>query len=361
MPKKSTISPSQIKTRSKNKNTHPGLPDRAPPRRTSVEVENERAEKSHAKAAQLEEKRRIIRRTAEFEHADMSREDTVDATPRPPFTPTPYPRRKNRKQASLAPVAESSDDSDSDASKFKELHSQESVSEGESATESDSQPRAKMSKAQTTGKAKVRRATPKKKRSNATLRAKQGPALNEAIVPSLDEEPPRKKKAKSKLRDEIEIETKKIQDDAISKNGGDSDMAKSMSSQDVGEERSATPLFETPSQAQAGRTWGRELKRRGAFADLTKNISDLSSANQPTKRVQPDDNNRIRQVILTFKPHVIHAQRSSTIPPAILIPTTRGSVAPVNGAWQSPRVGLPPVVEQLSLLPSVLDPPHPHL
>src|ERR1700716_3818310 len=45
MPPKSTVPPRQIKTRTKNKDTHPGIPDQAPPRRTSVEVENERAAK----------------------------------------------------------------------------------------------------------------------------------------------------------------------------------------------------------------------------------------------------------------------------------------------------------------------------
>src|SRR3981081_1226864 len=57
MPKNPPAPPSQIKTRSKNKHTHPGVPDRAPPRRTSVEVENERAVKAQAKAAQKEERK----------------------------------------------------------------------------------------------------------------------------------------------------------------------------------------------------------------------------------------------------------------------------------------------------------------
>src|SRR3981081_3439467 len=57
MPKNPPAPPSQIKTRSKNKHTHPGVPDRAPPRQTSVEVENVRAVKAQAKAAQKEERK----------------------------------------------------------------------------------------------------------------------------------------------------------------------------------------------------------------------------------------------------------------------------------------------------------------
>ena len=97
------VPPQQVKTRAKNKDTHPGNCDRAPPRCTPAEVENERAAKAQAKEAQYEERKRLIRRTANFERSDLANEDTVDATPRiPKRRPTP----RNRKKASLAPVAE---------------------------------------------------------------------------------------------------------------------------------------------------------------------------------------------------------------------------------------------------------------
>ena len=55
-----TTAPSQIKTRAKNKDSHPGVPDQAQPRRTSVEVENERAAKAQKKVAEQEKKRQNI-------------------------------------------------------------------------------------------------------------------------------------------------------------------------------------------------------------------------------------------------------------------------------------------------------------
>jgi len=44
----------------KNKSSHPGIPDRAPSRRTSVEVENECAAKAQAMVTRQEKKRRNI-------------------------------------------------------------------------------------------------------------------------------------------------------------------------------------------------------------------------------------------------------------------------------------------------------------
>ena len=109
---KSTVAPSQVKTRAKNKTTHPGVPDQALPRRTSAEVENEREVKAQAAAARQEKKRQSIRLAAEFEDAAMANEDIVDATPRPQFTPKPRPPARNRKNTALDPVAEVSDGSD---------------------------------------------------------------------------------------------------------------------------------------------------------------------------------------------------------------------------------------------------------
>jgi hypothetical protein len=309
MPPKSkpTAAPSQIKTRSKNKHAHPGIPDRAPPRRTSVEVENERAAKAQAQAAQHEENRRYIRRAAAFEDTDLANEDTVDASPRPYFTPKPCPPPRNRKKASLCPVAEVSDDSnDKDTLSFKPLCSAsgESATEEESGAESDPPPPAKKLKAQTTGKAipKVGRATHTKKTGKAE---EMVPASNEAIAPASGEETPRKpNKTKSKMRDRIDEERKKIEEDRIREKNGD--MAKPTSSQQAGEERSGTSTPQTPLQVEertTGWAWGRALKRVGGAITDIKACSQQSDQSS-NKRAQPDDNNPIRQVTLSLLPHV---------------------------------------------------------
>jgi len=313
MSPKPTVPPSQIKTRAKNKSSHPGIPDRAPPRRTSVEVENERAAKARATAAQQEKKRQNIRRAAEFEHADMGNEPIADATPRPIHTPKPWPPPRNRGNASLGPVAEASDNPNDDFSSelsFKPLYSEESATEKETAAESDSPRPAKKLKAQMTGKAKPKmgRTPPRKKGRKAALRDEEiVRASNEAIEPTSDEKTPRKpRKAKAKVRDEIDMEAKKIEEDKILKNGGD--MARPTSSQQVGEERSGTASPQPPvaSQVQAsGLGWMKSLKRTGAIADL--GPYTRQSDQQSTKRAQLDDNNPIRQVlrnILSLIPHV---------------------------------------------------------
>ena len=60
---------------------HPGIPDRALPRRSSVEVENERVAKAQAMAARQVKKRWNIRRAVEFKSTDMTNESIADATP----------------------------------------------------------------------------------------------------------------------------------------------------------------------------------------------------------------------------------------------------------------------------------------
>jgi hypothetical protein len=187
MPRKSTVAPPRTKTHAKNRGSYPGNPDRALPRRTSVEVENERAAKAQATAAWLEKKRRILRRAAVFEDADTANEDIVDTTPRPSFTPKPRPTVRNHKNANLGRVAEVSDNPDNRNSlSFQPVDFEESVTAGpgeESADESDPRPPAKKSKVDRTGKAipKVGRASPAQRSRKPKLRAEEIVfALNEA-------------------------------------------------------------------------------------------------------------------------------------------------------------------------------------
>jgi hypothetical protein len=296
MPPKSTVAPSRVTTRAKNRDTHPGIPDRAPARRSSVEVENERAAKARAKETRQDKYRQAIRHAAEFEKADMVNEDRVDATPRACFTPP----ARNCENAVLGPVAEVSDDSDtcSNSLSYQPLDSEESVTGKESADESDEsdpRPLAKKLKAHTTGKAisKVGRESPAKKTR------KTAPRVVEAAP---NEKTPKKTKPKPKLREQIDMAGKEMDEVRTRKKGGD--MAKLTSGQPAGEERSGTPPL-PPSEVQPPSVWqwGRQLKRMGAVADLSSQIrqgqqsEDQSSSTKVTKRMQPDDNNPIRQVI----------------------------------------------------------------
>jgi hypothetical protein len=298
---------SRVQTRAKNKETHPGLPDRALPRRASADVENERAAKAQATAARQEKKRQSILRTAEFENADIVNEDLVDATPRPNFTPKPLPPARNRKGAKLDPVAEASDNSDDDRDSlaYQPLDSEESVATGEeSADESDPRPLAKRLKANATGKGKgipkVGHTSPAKRSRRAVPRVEE--AVDEAA--SEDETPVKpKKKAKPKLRDEINNEAKKLLEEVRKKADGVAGPAP------AGQDRSATPPLSS-SELEGLIQWGRELKRVGAIADLqavarqTRQQSEDQSTS--TKRVQSDNNtaNPKRQVLPKIFSHV---------------------------------------------------------
>jgi hypothetical protein len=96
-------------TRASNTWAHPGKPITPKPRRSKDEVKAERAAKAQAKVDREEAKTWSIIHAAEFEHADRADEDFVNATPRPPFTPKPWPPLHNKNKANLTPVAEISD------------------------------------------------------------------------------------------------------------------------------------------------------------------------------------------------------------------------------------------------------------
>jgi len=277
-----TSPPCQIRTRSKNKNAHPGAIVLGPPRRPSAEVQRERAAKTKAKAAQQAEKQQNIQRAAAFELADMVNEDIVDVTPRPaPFTAKPWPPH-NRKKADLAPIAEvGNDPGDShDPSSLLSANSSPPCSEylvaepeEEPASGSDSPIPAKKLKAQTTKKAtmKVGRAPRVQEKLKAALPVEEvAQALDEEMAIT-DEEPPQKpkpKRTKVKLRDEIDLAAKKMQEDNIRNGGGD--MEKPTSGQQTGEELSGSSAPKTPSQVQ----WRRPLKRAAAIANIDASCSD---------------------------------------------------------------------------------------
>ncbi|KAM6503850.1 hypothetical protein JOM56_000793 [Amanita muscaria] len=280
--------PRQIETRARNKLAHPGnVLKSAVPRRTSDEVQDERDAKAKAKADREAAKRKSILRTAEFEQADIANEDIVDATPRPPFTPKPWPpRAHNHKSTSLGPITESSDvemGDDIDRESFAPAPSEQSTTENDSdsAIESDDRtPPAKKQKAQGAEKIKAgaKQASGKaaeKKKTQATEKATGNAAAkaakkmevdrDEEIVPASDEETPKPKKAK--VRDEINIAAKKIVETEVRENRG-GDMVNSMSSKQSEGRPGGKPAPEVTTQLQVP-VGGRKLKREGAMADVT--------------------------------------------------------------------------------------------
>jgi len=221
--------------------------------------------KAQAKADCEEAKKQSIIHAAEFEHADRADEDTVDATPHPPFTPKPWPPLHNQKKANLIPVAEisnveMSDDvkmsDDVDKASFVLPCSRKSISDDDSAVESDGPPPIKKSKAQMARK--VAGEAGKRKKDD-----------NGGVVPASAEgqpQEPKPKKVKVKVCNEINIMAKKIEDKTQGAQNKYGNMVKSMSSTRAEAQPSGKPASKTPLQVQV--TGGRRLKREGVIADI---------------------------------------------------------------------------------------------
>jgi hypothetical protein len=100
----------RMTTRASNREAHPGNAVKSKTRRTTAEVQQERAAKAQAKAAQEEEKRQNINRTANFEYADMANENMADVTPHPPHTPKQRPASSYCQNANISPLVGMSED-----------------------------------------------------------------------------------------------------------------------------------------------------------------------------------------------------------------------------------------------------------
>ena len=273
--------PRQIGTRASNKLAHPGnVIKPSVPRRTSTEVQQEREAKAKAKADREAAKQQSIVRTAEFELADMVNEDTVDATPRPPFTSKPWPPTRNKKNRKLVPIAESSevkigdDDSEFDETPLPSLAPEESVTENELSTESDDPaPLVKKQKIQVA----------KTAGASAKVAEKERKVDRENVVAASDEEEtPKPKKVKAKVRDAIDFAAKKMGIEVKGDKYGD--MVKSMFNKQA--ERSGVPAPKAPSQLQAAGGGSKKLKREGAIADINALYKKVTPAN-------PDQNNNM--------------------------------------------------------------------
>jgi hypothetical protein len=275
-------------TRASNKSTHPGNVSKPATRRTSAEVQQEREAKAKAKADREASKKRGIVRTAEFEHADLANEDTVDATPRPPFTPKSYqPSRDKKKAKALVFVEELTEvegggDSDFDlgpvASENELVVKDDSESSTKDESSDNSIPPAKKPKIQATVKATRTVGASQK----AAQRVRKVGRDEKVEVPESDEEQtpkPKKAKTKTKVRDEINFAAKKME-----KN--DSPVEVNLKG---GKSTGASSGMPAPQlQATGGEGRGKKLRREGAIADI--NVSNYKVIPTKATPANPDQN-----------------------------------------------------------------------
>ena len=274
----------QIETRPSNKLAHPGKISKPAPRRTSAEVRQERDAKAKAKADREEAERQSIARTAEFEQADIANEKIVDATPRPHFSPKPWPPPRNRKSAKLVPIAELDDTEishESDNTPFTLAPSEQLATESELSTEDDKNPPAKKTRVYATKKP-----TGVKPTGEEVVEKKKGDGDEDIATDSDEEQTPKPKKVKVKVRDEIDIAAKKM----VKNIEGDrySNMVKLMSHVQARGQREE-PAPKAPSQAQP--VHGKKLKREGAISDINALDKTLTHANQTQTSRHGDTDN----------------------------------------------------------------------
>ena len=253
-------------------------------RRTTAEVQEERAAKAQAKANREDARLQSINRTAEFEHADMANEDLADATPRPPFTPKPWPRPHKQASSDLTPLAETSDVDLSDnfeKASFIPPASEHSVTADESAVDSDMPtPVAKKLKVEPK-KAVAKTAGKKKAMAKKADKKKQ---VDQSDVEIVDAEPqePKPKPKKPRMWDEIDVATKKISENESQGNKYAS-MMKSMSGK---QDEEPALKFKAPSRPQATAMGGKKLQREGAIANFNTFAKEIMATepNQHSKQ-----------------------------------------------------------------------------
>ena len=259
MSKTKAVPQQGLATRSKNKTVHPGTVDKAQQRRTKEEVKEEKEAKARAKKALAEARQQSINRAAEFEHAAIANEDMVDATPRPTFIPKPRPLLK-RKNSPLTSLADTSDvEADNvDGSPFIP-NSQGLADEEESAADVESD---------------GPRAHPTKKKAKTTLKATAGKKQETPDVETdvaSDEEAPKPKKVKAKMRDEIDVATTKIVKNERGLGNKYAQMVNSMPAEP------ASKAVKVPLHSSQLQAVPRPLKREGAIA----NLADSSTRADP--------------------------------------------------------------------------------
>lgn len=290
MASKSQPNTRQIGTRASNKTTHPGRFEKPKaPRRTSAEVQEEREAKAKAKADREEAKRKSITNVAEFEHADMANEDLLDATPRPLFTPKPWPRSKSKKRSRVDPPAEPNEvEIDDDNLAFDNTPLTPVAEDLETEHEDDAE-----NKSLTDDKSdSIEYTSPptKKQKTIPPIKKQKGKKVDrgeKAMVATDDEETqetPKPKKTKAKVREEIDFAAKKMKEvQAKLEINKYADMLKS--------HKPSSQL-----EAVGGSGSQRKLKREGAIADISAMYKKVTVATADQNVSTGNNNNDVMDI-----------------------------------------------------------------
>jgi hypothetical protein len=277
----------RIETRASNKMAHPGdvVKNLNKKRRNADEVREEHEAKAQVKAAREEARLQSINRAAEFERADIANEDLVDATPRPLFTPK---RRHSQILSDITPLAETSDVDMSD--RFEKSSfvppASEPGTEDDSTVESDIPP-PPCKKPKGNPKKIVKKTAALKTKAAAKKADKRKKAdRSDTETAGFDVEPPQEpkpKRVKPRMRDEIEIAAKKIEENESQETRNMYvDMVRSMS---MSGKRGEKPTLEGLSLPQATAVGGKK-SRRGAIAN-----TDQITATEPDPASNSKQNN----------------------------------------------------------------------
>ena len=190
-----------------------------------AEVQQEHEEKAKAKVDCDTAKKKGIICAAEFKKAYMANEDITDATPRPPFTPKPWPPCHNKKGSTanvvpmMNPIAELRVDTDNNdpAPAAPELVTEDEPESNDT----------------TLGPPTKKQKTLVKEKATQTVGTNEKVAVwggNKASknLAADEEGMPKPKKVKPKLHNEINLAAKEMENEVKGNKYGD--MVKSMSS-----------------------------------------------------------------------------------------------------------------------------------
>ena len=234
-------------TRASNREAHPGNVVKSKTRRTTAEVQQERAAKEQTKAAHEEAKRQNINRAANFEYTDLANEDMADVTPRPPQTPKQWLPSGYCQNANISPLTGMSeeDESDGDNMAFFERPVSEITSDNgqDRVSNSDFSPPVQKWKAGVKAMAQQFHPVAMQKRKQVF----EGTAPPPEEVQS-QPQPKKVKKEVVKVRDVINAAVNKLEVNKTQKYG---DMVRSTLNERTGGGEQGGPALRPPSQDKA--------------------------------------------------------------------------------------------------------------
>jgi hypothetical protein len=260
-------------TRAGNKTAHPGDIVKGPKRRTTTEVEAERAAKAKAKEDRELAKKQNIELTAQFEREDLMEENKLDTTPRPAS------KQKSSRIDSLPPNSSDIETANVGGAHLGPSDIDEPIDVDDSSAESDLLRPPKKAKASSTseGKTKVGKKTTGSAASTKATEEKGG----KVVVPVA--EPPKKIKPKKKtLREEINL-TKENEEKQIGA------LIMLLQGNESEKPLAASELTEVSGDEAPTASAKRGLKRQGGMKDITKPMKDQLEVDESPDQANPSD------------------------------------------------------------------------